>query len=469
MTASAEKTVRKQHLFYVGHAPTLVARGAGGSNLITDHATLNSLYHASDVFLIDTFDETEEEKETFIVFASEDGLCSALNVVETWLGRNKDVEVDRPSSKRLFLRPAFDRHSRAFSPEAYIKSDPMHVWSRWSTTLEHMSDLLDTTWANDSLRPAEAVAQAMAIDKTDELPTTALAAMRVTSGGQESDGTAGDAKQGQKRNSAVEEAVQERPAPALAPEAAILDVVPSAKRTRTDSGGDTIDVADKAAAPPDTTPTEPVIAPTTAKLAPVDELAQPLDAPSVPNALLPFAPSSSTAAHETATGAPSTSAMPPMRLIPLSRAPRNESNQPFETLYGGPIAWDEKAVPAVPLNQNQGDLLTPMLSHTFRLYGLWSSEGDGPLMSEETIRRFVAGYVHDQYHVEGVLARPSELAVNGTDLDIIFYSRQEFKWQNERREANKQRLKDWGHYPLRPDAPTVPKGERRIAPPYLGI
>jgi hypothetical protein len=51
---------------------------------------------------------------------------------------------------------------------------------------------------------------------------------------------------------------------------------------------------------------------------------------------------------------------------------------------------------------------------------------------------------------EGVLARPSELAVNGTDLDIIFYSRQEFKWQNERREANKQRLKDWGHYPLRP-------------------
>jgi hypothetical protein len=91
MTASAEKTVRKQHLFYVGHAPTLVARGAGGSNLITvrplsllatlsalgltsamhlqDHATLNSLYHASDVFLIDTFDETEEEKET-CVFAS---------------------------------------------------------------------------------------------------------------------------------------------------------------------------------------------------------------------------------------------------------------------------------------------------------------------------------------------------------------------------------------------------------------
>lgn len=125
---------------------------------------------------------------------------------------HRRLSLQRPSSKRLFLRPAFDRHSRAFSPEAYIKSDPMHVWSRWSTTLEHMSDLLDTTWANDSLRPAEAVAQAMAIDKTDELPTTALAAMRVTSGGQESDGTAGDAKQGQKRNRAVEEAVQERPA-----------------------------------------------------------------------------------------------------------------------------------------------------------------------------------------------------------------------------------------------------------------
>ncbi|GAA5886515.1 hypothetical protein JCM6882_001669 [Rhodosporidiobolus microsporus] len=140
--------------------------------------------------------------------------------------------------------------------------------------------------------------------------------------------------------------------------------------------------------------------------------------------------------------------------------------------YRGMVLWDEaRTMDTPPLTM---DDLTPFYNNGHRWSGVWPCGDEvwverSGLLSTDEVRKFVGGCVPKNLVglIQVVLARPSETATNGTDIDLIFESEQAFGKYRHRDNQNiaKTAYKGWGSFPARKDSPLLPFGRPRV--PYI--